>query len=779
MNKKRGQVTLFVILGLVIVIAISLAIYFTNNSRGSAFTKPNIDVDEKYAPVQDYVQQCMNQLLLDGITKLGQHGGYIDPRDLELTGKSFNLNVISQDDSDAAFLSSNLPDSAVLYWVHGSSSQECENCIVSTNTPSIIHMEYQLSRYIEKNMAFCLNNYNVFNSMGYLVIDSKNYTVRTSITDSGVAALLETNVYIKISEDEGKLEEFYTETDLPLKKYYDMASIIAVREIETNYLENVALYLLNTHTGLDAKKLPPISEIQEGYNVVYWSKTAVREKFEGLLTSYVGVLRVPNTRNYVDIDYTRLSPSEKYYYNATSLDIFEGADLKTSEISFIYAGQDIYMDINPSDGELIKPITYEPQEFSFMFKSRIINSYNFYYEISYPVIVEIRDEYKPGSTYSFLFAMEGIIVDNLRIRDYYNDSLNQIYWDENFVQTTYNTPEATVDVSQYNLGNQFNAEISQAAASQTFSNSGLKSVKTQFCNENQRTSGDVAFRTYDSVTNEPLADVSITFTCGSFVQCNMGRSEFNLTYGESSFKEKFPICKNGYIQLSKQGYLPKNILLSTDTKNNQNFGAIYLDPLIKKEFRVKKYEVTKTVVGPSDTKVLVVPQESVNLTENESVIISIEKITYEASDEPYATTAIISKEFGNSASTLTLTPGTYSLRIQLLDGEGVIIPKECKRICVEGPSAVGSVLGDDCGEYDYIPKDNIEIKPAPWGGIDYTNRTFMYISPAQLADPSNILELRVIKLPNPECLDDMKDISEIEPLSKKYSATLLPQFVVK
>ncbi|HEY9702975.1 MAG TPA: Tad domain-containing protein, partial [Allocoleopsis sp.] len=235
----RGQITLFVILALIVMIMVGLAIYYTTKAKESGFTKPNIDVDEKFAPIQNYVEQCMNQLLVDGVVKIGQHGGYVDPRDGYVTGRVINLNPIAPYDSEAMFLSTVDINSSVVYWVHGVKSADCDNCVLTSEAPTITEMENQLSRYLQKHLSICINDYEVFNNQGFLALDSKNYTVKTSISDSGVAAILETDVYVKINNDEGKLNIFYTETDLPLKKYYELALVITASEIDTNFLENM------------------------------------------------------------------------------------------------------------------------------------------------------------------------------------------------------------------------------------------------------------------------------------------------------------------------------------------------------------------------------------------------------------------------------------------------------------------------------------------------------------------------------------------------------------
>ncbi|MGV8086452.1 MAG: hypothetical protein ACP5N1_02365 [Candidatus Woesearchaeota archaeon] len=781
MFKKKGQITLFIILGLVLVVIVGLAIYFFSVANSKPFKPSDINVPEQFEPVQDYVTQCVNQIATNGIIKMGLHGGYIDPTDPVLSGVIFNMNTLQQYNSDLAFLISNDKTSGIPYWFYTKPTITCDNCVVATQTPSLYSMEQQLSQYIKRNMQSCLLDFESFKNRGYLITDEYNYTIETAITETGVAVLMQGSIFVSVSEQETTLDMFYTEIDIPLLKYYNIATNITITQIQNNFLENVGLYLINMHSGLDSSKLPPIHDSSDGYDIQLWSKTATKQKFQGLLVSYIPALRILNSKNDAEIIGQNLSPSEYYFYNATRLDIPINEDLSTSEIYFSYLGQDISFDILPSEGELLLPTTNNPKGFSALFEERIINDYNFYYQVSYPVIVEIRDEYKKDSYYTFTFALEGTIIDNLRIRDYFNDSTSPILWDPSLISINYNNPESTQlpDLTSMGLDAQFNTEYSgMVLNSQDFQSPTLTNPDTKFCNANQKVSGLVTLKTYDSITGDPLKDVSVTFGCGNFMECSIGRTTLDTMLQESLLKTKLPTCNAGYIKLTKQGYLTKNILLSTASKNSQNLGSIYLDPIINKTFDVKKYYVSKRVVIGEDGEVQysvygIVQNVTTNISENDTIIITLEKMLYDATDEPYGQMIMISNETEISREIL-LVPGAYMLTIQLLDNAGIIIPKECKTICVD-KTFVNSVFGG-CNEEKKIPEEDIVIKPAPWGGVTFINQTLIYISGNDLSS-DNILEFNIMRLPEPRCLDDMSDMSEVESISEKYSEKLLPKFI--
>ncbi|MGV8140898.1 MAG: hypothetical protein ACP5NW_00490, partial [Candidatus Woesearchaeota archaeon] len=661
------------------------------------------------------------------------------------------------------------------YWFYSDSVSGCDNCRVGTLAPSLVDMERQISQYVSINMDSCLQNFSMFTDKGYVFSDAHQYLTDVDIVEDKIVVLMTNDILVEYSGDTEKLEKFYTEIDIPLKKYYDMATGITTQQMKNNFLENVVLYLLNSYSGTDTAKLPPMHDSTEGYDMKIWSLTATEQNFKDLLISYMPAIRVPGTKNYFEINTVGLSPSEAYFYNATRLNLLGNTQMPNTEISFLYLGQDIYFDIEPSQGDILRPETIKFDEFSIFSTGKIINKYDFYYQISYPVIVEIRDEYTPGSFFTFMFGLEGTIKDNLRIVDYLSVENSPIYWDESFVNIQLNFPddaEITADMSDPQFGG-YAGILYQNYESQPAAPDVPRNFEKTFCDSNQRLSGIVKLRTYDSVTELPLSDVRVKFGCGNFVECDVGNTVFNRTLQESSYQSKLPTCLGGYLKLTKEGYVPKNIALSTDSKINTNLGSIFMDPLMTKDITVTKHYVNKYVVldesGEEKYVSYTLANGSESLSGNDSVIITLNMQSFSPLAEPYSSSAILSKTYGINKTTLTLAPGVYAVNIQLLDHRGVVIPKECKFVCTKYD-------GDECEEGERIPESDIPIQPAQLGGISFENRTLFYISPEDLMS-DNVLEFQIIRLPNPTCFEDIDDTSDIGSISEKYKTILLPRFV--
>ena len=70
---KRGQVTIFVILGLVILIILGIVYYVKFYILESKYV--NI-VPQDIQAVDEYVKNCLEQTVKEGLVYLGDHGGY-------------------------------------------------------------------------------------------------------------------------------------------------------------------------------------------------------------------------------------------------------------------------------------------------------------------------------------------------------------------------------------------------------------------------------------------------------------------------------------------------------------------------------------------------------------------------------------------------------------------------------------------------------------------------------------------------------------------------------
>jgi hypothetical protein len=745
-KKKKGQVTIFVILGLILIIGIGLFIYLRNRTiQPTNINIPRLEGDA--GQVQLFVESCIDQVGREGIIELGRHGGYIDPTSRIYTPLALKYDIFKQTESDMTFLNQNDYTTGIPYWYYSKSTSGCWHCDVSSLSPTPSLMEDELSTYVDRNLNTCLNHFQSFKEQGLEIVETTNSTTTTNILDSSVGFLTDYTIKISKNGEVKYIDKFYKEVDIPLLQYYMIAVNITQNEIDNEYLDFYALYLLGQYNDLDSTMLPPISSYRAGYDPVFWSKTNVRRQYSSLLNSYTQFFRVVGTKN--DINYSKSANTiETKMYNAMRLPMFSDADiksldLKNKEINHIYLDSQVYLDVLPSKGDLVSPfVTKDTSPFSKSLGGVSPDqNYDFFYDISYPVVVEIKDD-RPGKEYTFMFALQSNIKENKFISDWLV-GFGTIPWSNDYIKMYSNIPAGTVVVD------------SETGENITYEP--LTATKKFFCDANQRVSGNIKLRTYDSVTNMPLSDVTLTHYCGTYASCYIDLTRYNATLNESSINTKLPLCINGYVQLEREGYLTKTIPLTTEYDKSNNLGSIYMEPVVSKNISIMKYDVIRL---PNNKYELGALQ---NISANDSVLLTLNKITFDQFEEPWTKTIILGRDgFGKNVAEVDLVAGAYTVSAQLLDYNGVIIPKKCQRIRVKG---------DDI----YVPDNDIKIDVAMWGGISFNESNPFVISTTDLLG-NNSLEIYVVRMPDPRCLDDMSEPLLTGYMGKMHRPELIPKF---
>lgn len=745
---KRGQITLFVILAIVVLLIVGFFIYLNYQNNISIVEGPDrTTVSEKFEPLQLFVEDCMESVARDAIVQLGKHGGYIDPNDAYMSGRVFYGNADDQSDSDMAYLSDDI-DKAMPYWYYSYNYGDCTDCMMMSQAPYIDEMERQISIYVTENINICLDGFQNFLQQGYDLAVQDNMIVRTTIREEDVLVESIYTIGVVYDGSQATIENYVATVDIPLMKYYNMALNISKQEYESQFLEGLNAYLILSYSGLSPELLPPIYSYSSGYDMVFWAKGSVRENIKQLLQSYVPLMQVKGAKNYREVT-GDLTDLEKNFVDLITLDMFPDRNLEKTEVSFIYIGDGISFDIHPSTNELLGPFK-DTEEGVSVAPPKNTFSYQFFYDVSYPVIVEIKDEYKPGQYYTFMFALESTIKQNLPLREWWNASKRPLYFEHDFFDISFNDPLSGQTVTNPRTGQNYQYKE--------------RVRENVFCEPEQRMSGNVYLKTYDAATKDPLEKVDITFGCGNYASCNIGTTENDPILNVESFKGKFPVCMNGYVQLEKPGYAKKIMKLTTTPNGNVNLGSIYLEKIHKVNVTVKVYPMTRVTVG-TVTSFLVFPNMSFPLGQNDTVFITLNRITT-GLDEPLSQTVLISPTTRNTV--IEITPGRYTMSGQLYDEEGYTIPKECDEVC-------DNYFAGVCTSYKDIPENDIPIKNAIMGGIEIDDTYPLNVKREHLTG-NKTLEIYLIRMPSPPCINEMQDMGKTTDIVARYRSRVMPQF---
>ena len=208
---KRGQVTIFILLGLVILIAALFLFYFNSDKKSSEVEK-NFESQQDIMPIRNYIESCIKLVGEDAIVWIGEHGGY------------YELPTYSTKDYSI--------ETAYYFY---------EN---SNIMPSKTDVEEELSKYLNKELSFCLRNFVDFTQQGF-DIEQGEIVTTTIIRPGNVLFNVNFPVVVKKDKSKIKLNSFSNSVDkIRLNTVYGAVNSIINEQMKD--FESICLsYLFN------------------------------------------------------------------------------------------------------------------------------------------------------------------------------------------------------------------------------------------------------------------------------------------------------------------------------------------------------------------------------------------------------------------------------------------------------------------------------------------------------------------------------------------------------
>ncbi len=729
----KGQVTLFIVIGLAVLIG--AALFLLLRQRAAA---PEV-LPAEFQPVQEHVQQCLRDTTIDGLKLLAMHGGYLDPLDANETGRHLTLDPLDPTESDLVRLNPADNDSAIPYYSYLVGSDTCQFCLLTTLTPSKEQMEAELKGYVLAHLSDCVN-YGLFPDIEVNAAPQQDLTV--TLGDTGVIIDYERRLDLRKGESTVTARSFVQTLPIPFLRYYEAAKQITQREIDTQFLENYLMYLVSAYSGIHAE-LPPIAGYEEGFSPAFWVLPNVHQTYREIVESVTPALRVLGTKGATPPP-TVQDPYVAGFLDMTGLDLFNGSGIRTDDlsVSILEPGLPIYLDVNPRNGMVIEPRS-ERQSGVLLVPPRQQNYYDFAYDISVPFIVEIRQTNAvPGTDISFLFALEANVRENKNMAQWLLGR-GTIPWSEDFVQ--------------YHVEDPAGAETGTGAAPPPRYRHN-DSVQTLLCDASQGTS-NVSLQVFDAMTGKPLPGVRFSYACGYYASCSAGASAMDGTY--AVLDAGLPPCLGGTLTAEKAGYDTARMRISTRPGERQALPALLLEPLVTRNVTVEKLLVGRDAATGQ-------PRLDGNGTINlsrETVFITFVRQGDDAG--PVAATALFSND--TLVDQVALIPGIYEVKALYLDNQGFTIPKGCKRVCSHK-----NVLGS-CTGYTYLPENDTEIKPAPWGGLELSNETFFWHLGRDELKRGTTITVPVFVAPPPRCLDDLEAMGDTKLYVRLFRDKAMPR----
>ncbi len=735
MNRK-SQITVFIIIGLLILLSTVLIFYI----RSKAMTKdlvPKLDnVPDDQKELQGFILGCVDQTATEALVKIGEHGGYIDPADPDLSLRYFNQNPMPTE-SDVVYMN---PGYEVPYWWYLKSPSDCTDCIVSDeNIPTIIDIQDQVNRYVDTYLGDCLSGFGTFADEGISVRENGNISTKTIIADSDVIVYVNYPITAYIGGQTASMENFPVEINLDFTDIYSLSVAVAQGEKDSQYLETILMHLISSYSAPEPTKLPPTAAFEEGFGTVTWARPAVEQELRDILQSYIPFIQVNNTKGYEKIESG--DPFQDAMYKVFTLN--SNVSYPGKEVSFSYLNWPIHLDITPRTGELLKPTSYRTEYPFNIAPTTQTNHYEFFYDVAFPVVVEIRDDEALSKRgYSFVFALEGNVIDNKNLALWHIGEGTIGPWDYSSVtySMTDNTGKAPT-LTEYD-------EQSQKYVNKSYS----LPKKRLMCDESQRLSGNITIFVRDRDTGDGISRASVSFGCGNYGTCTIG-----MTDTEGRYIGRLPVCiGGGYLTLERDGYAPAaESSLSIRPGQGQIF-RVRMKPLKQVTASVRLLSM-ESLQGPIyDVQAIYDKKHSsVPMQENEEAMMTISKVKDDLFEPGYSQFVDIT---GSNSQNIMLSEGKYTISGTFMDLDGFSIP--------EHNETIGG---------QKVLLHEMDMKPALLGGIDINDGNGYWIISSDDVKNENV-ELYLFRSEVPTTSAGIELASSYRDYSDRYRSIADPDF---
>ncbi len=376
---KKGQVTTFIILGIVIIIIVAGALYFRNIIFKSEFQKElekSRLVPEQIKPIKTFIDGCLEEVSKEAVSIVGMQGGYVKVKDdFMIPGQLSNTLILNKGSN-----------SKVAYW-----SYKATNGILKNEVPSLKEISENIGVYIKENFDKCLNELDIFNDDGFKITKGPIENVKVDVLDENVNIIVYKNIYIEKGGIKFNLDKQLIKVDVALGNLYKIARKILEKENKDNFLEEKTIDMLVVYDEL------PYSGTDFDCSNKIWLKENVINDLKKIVSNNLNYIRVKGT-NYNDKDgYFEVEALENTY---------------DANVNFVYSRNwPMEVEISPSDNGVLMGddiIQEMPGGVGGFLRSLFcLTDYHFVYDIRYPVLVIVGDN--RGNV--FQYGMQ-VIIDN-------------------------------------------------------------------------------------------------------------------------------------------------------------------------------------------------------------------------------------------------------------------------------------------------------------------------------------------------------------------------------
>lgn len=232
---KRGQATIFIILGL-IILAVLIILFLLKGSLPLLIVSPEA-MDNQMNIIDEHIQECLNDAGETAMWKIAKQGGYLYPADF--TSRQYFDGTES---NKVSYLCYNIKD-----------QQTCRNRMLTKKD-----IEEQLTKEILLNAEECIKNFPI--NLRLTARTPEEPQLQTIVGQDSTILSLNYPITLIHKELKSEQETFTTSIQLPLGRLYDSSQAIVNSEALVGNFETLVYSIKKTeYTGMPymAQKLQP------------------------------------------------------------------------------------------------------------------------------------------------------------------------------------------------------------------------------------------------------------------------------------------------------------------------------------------------------------------------------------------------------------------------------------------------------------------------------------------------------------------------------------------
>jgi len=338
MKNKKGQVTIFIIIAILLLVSISLILIL----KPTLF---NPQIPSSIQPLYNSFLSCLEDDVFVGIDLLETQAGYIETPDYEMGSPNIPFS------SQLNFVGNYIP-----YWYYVSGSN-----IPKEQIPSKENMESEMKEFLQERIRKC--NLETYYEEGF-EITQNDADIDVQINNNFVVVDMFMDLEIKKGEDVALIKNHKVSIPSNLGSLYNSARIIYEKQKKEMFLEEYGIDVLRLYAPVDGVELTCGPKIWNSYDVFSSLKEAIE----------VNTLFL-NTKK-------SLTQDEKYFFVDASI---------PNNVRFI-TSQDWPMsfEVLPSEGNMLIAEPIGNQQ-GLGIAGLCFVPYHFVYDFNYPILVQVYE----------------------------------------------------------------------------------------------------------------------------------------------------------------------------------------------------------------------------------------------------------------------------------------------------------------------------------------------------------------------------------------------------